>query len=47
MIKLRDAHKLSRTKLRSKRVLLTISVVVSGLLFGVIIAGVLECLICG
>ena len=41
MIKLRDAHKLSRTKLRSKRVLLTISVVVSGLLFGVIIAGVL------
>ncbi len=36
MIRLRDALTLARTKLRAKRVLLVITVVVSGLLFGVL-----------
>lgn len=36
MIRFRDALTLARTKLRSKRILLTITVIVSGLLFGVL-----------
>jgi len=39
MIKIMDAYKLSRTKLRTKRLMLAISVLVSGLLFGLVFAG--------